>query len=107
MGREEDARREKATQDRNAAEQSMRQKAAGEEAHRRQAIAESEAALLEAEAMPLRQYLLSNVVPTLSEGLSEVCKEQPEDPIEYLAQYLFAHAQDIAPALAAGSGKRT
>merc|ERR1712217_296093 len=99
LEREEDARREKATQDRQAAEQAMRQQASGEEAHRRQAIAESEAALLEAEAMPLRQYLLSNVVPTLSEGLTEVCKEQPEDPIEYLAQYLFAHAQDIAPAL--------
>merc|ERR1712190_23251 len=107
LERAEDQRREKVVQDRCAAEACMYDQAAREEAQRRQAIAESEAQLLEAEAMPLRQYLLANVVPTLTEGLGEVCKEQPEDPIEYLAQYLFAHAQDIAPNLAGGAGKRS
>lgn len=31
---------------------------------------------------------MAHVVPTLTAGLTEVCKEQPEDPIEFLAQYL-------------------
>jgi len=93
--RSADEQAEQARQAQEAAEAALRQKAAGEEAQRRQAIADSEASLLEAEAMPLRQYLMMQVVPTLSEGLSEVCKEQPDDPIEFLAQYLFAHAQNI------------
>jgi len=76
-------------------EAALRQEMADQEDTRRKVIAQNEANLLEAEAQPLRQYLLTNVVPTLTAGLSEVCKEQPEDPIEYLAQYLFAHAQDI------------
>eukprot|EP00932_Pfiesteria_piscicida_P018795 SRR837773.5642.p1 GENE.SRR837773.5642~~SRR837773.5642.p1 ORF type:complete len:447 (-),score=187.20 SRR837773.5642:23-1174(-) len=83
-----------------AKERELRQEAAAEEADRRQAIAEGEAELLENEVLPLRQYLMTNVVPTLTDGLAEVCKEQPEDPIEFLAQYLFAHAQDIAGSLA-------
>lgn len=80
--------------------------AAGE-ADRRTVLAEGEAALLKSEALPLQQYLLANVVPTLTDGLGEVCKVMPDDPIEYLAQYLFAHAQDIAPQLeAAASANR-
>lgn len=66
------------------------------EAGRRQAIAEAAASDLEQQAHPLRQYLMLNVVPTLTEGLSEVCQKMPDDPIEYLAQYLFAHANDTA-----------
>jgi adenylate kinase len=77
------------------AEQGLMAETADAEAARRQLIKDGESALLDSEAMPLRQYLLRSVVPTLSDGLSKVCKEQPEDPIEYLAQYLFAHAQDI------------
>jgi len=77
------------------AEEGLREATAEGEAERRQLIKDGESALLDSEAMPLRQYLLSSVVPTLSEGLSKVCREQPEDPIEFLAQYLFAHAQDL------------
>jgi len=91
---EGDARREAERQEQAQKEADLRDKTAGEEESRRQVIAQNEAAHLEAEAQPLRGYLLANVVPTLTAGLGEVCKEQPEDPIEYLAQYLFAHAQD-------------
>jgi len=99
LEREEDERRTKAEEEQRAAEAALRRKVGEEESQRRQVISENEASLLESEAMPLRQYLMVNVVPTLSQGLSEVCKEQPEDPIEYLAQYLFAHAADISAAL--------
>lgn len=76
-------------------EAALRQKLANEEETRRKVIARNEAAHLEQEAQPLRQYLMAHVVPTLTAGLTEVCKEQPEDPIEFLAQYLFAHAQEV------------
>ena len=40
-------------------------------------------------AIPLRNYLMQNVIPTLTEGLIEVCKLKPEDPVDYLAEWLF------------------
>ena len=78
-------------------EAALRERLAHEEETRRKVIARNEAAHLEQEAQPLRQYLMAHVVPTLTAGLTEVCKEQPEDPIEFLAQYLFAHAQEVQP----------
>ena len=44
---------------------------------------------IQVRAMPLRDYLMENVIPTLTEGLLEVCKVQPEDPVDYLAEWLF------------------
>lgn len=32
----------------------------------------------------LRQYLADNVVPFLTEGLIELCKSHPEDPVDTL-----------------------
>ena len=40
--------------------------------------------MLEAHSIPLRNYLMKHVMPTLTEGLIEVCKIRPEDPIDYL-----------------------
>lgn len=95
LEKEADASKEAEQKDQAQKEADLRRKMANEEESRRTVIAQNEAAHLEAEAQPLRGYLLANVVPTLTAGLGEVCKEQPEDPIEYLAQYLFAHAQNI------------
>jgi hypothetical protein len=33
----------------------------------------------------------STVVPLLMSGLQNLCKERPEDPVEYLANYLLQH----------------
>jgi protein dpy-30 len=33
----------------------------------------------------------STVVPLLMQGLQTLCKERPEDPVEYLASYLLQH----------------
>ncbi len=44
---------------------------------------------LEAASAPLRNYLMKHVMPTLTQGLVEVCKARPEDPIDFLAEYLF------------------
>jgi adenylate kinase len=38
---------------------------------------------------------MQNIVPTLSDGLLEVAKVQPEDPVEFLAEYLFEKSFDL------------
>ena len=40
--------------------------------------------LLEAQSIPLRNYLMKHVMPTLTQGLIECCKTRPEDAIDYL-----------------------
>merc|ERR1719352_711791 len=55
-------------------------------------IAEHQAKQKELEALPLREYLMRYMVPSLTEGLIEMCKVVPEDPVDYLATYLEQHA---------------
>lgn len=95
LEKEKDAQREREVAERKAKEQNRQDERDKDEEGRLRMLAESEAQLLANETLPLRQYLMINVVPTLTEGLMEVCKVTPEDPIEYLSEYLFAHAQDI------------
>jgi adenylate kinase len=45
--------------------------------------------LVDSCSLPLRKYLMTNVIPPLVEGLLEVCKAKPDDPIDYLSEYLF------------------
>jgi len=40
--------------------------------------------LLEAQSIPLRNYLMQHVMPTLTQGLIECCKVRPDDAIDYL-----------------------
>ncbi len=39
---------------------------------------------LEAQSVPLRNYLMKHVLPTLTQGLNECCKVRPDDPVDYL-----------------------
>ena len=39
---------------------------------------------LEAQSIPLRNYLMKHVLPTLTEGLNDCCKTRPDDPVDYL-----------------------
>jgi adenylate kinase len=91
----EDAQREREVADIKSKEAFRQQVRGKEEDARLRLLADTEKKLLENEALPLRQYLQINVHPTLTDGLMEVCKVMPEDPIEYLAEYLFAHAHKI------------
>lgn len=92
---EEDERKRKLLEDRRAKETDQRSRRQGEEKERLKGIAESDQQLLETQSLPLRQYLMMNAVPVLTEGLIEICKVMPEDPVDYLAEYLFAHAHEI------------
>ncbi len=58
-------------------------------------IKEQERDLLDTRSQPIRQYLMDNVVPILTEGLIDVCKELPEDPVDYLAEYLFKRSLEV------------
>ena len=44
--------------------------------------------MLEAKTLPLRNYLMRHVMPTVTQGLIEVCKTKPEDPVDYLVGYV-------------------
>ncbi|GLE06601.1 hypothetical protein PINS_up015995 [Pythium insidiosum] len=61
-------------------------------------IQREEAELLEARAKPLRTYLMDTVLPALTEGMLEVVKVQPDDPIDYLAEFLFKKGQELEAA---------
>lgn len=43
---------------------------------------------------PTRKFLLLNIMPILTKGMLEVCKINPIDPIDYLADFLFTNSTD-------------
>lgn len=58
-------------------------------------IRRQERDLLDLRSQPIRQYLMDNVVPHLTEGLIELCKTVPEDAIDHLANFLLERADLI------------
>ncbi|KEG11827.1 protein dpy-30 [Trypanosoma grayi] len=57
----------------------------------RRAIEKADLQSLEKRKVPLRLYLQRNIMPLLSKGLVEVCKTRPEDPVDFLAEWLARH----------------
>jgi len=41
------------------------------------------------QALPIRQYLETAVVPILLQGMQALVKERPNNPVEFLAAYLL------------------
>jgi len=60
------------------------------------AVKQQEEEALRQAAAPLRAYLMDNVMPTLTQGLIEVCKARPDDPVDYLAEFLFKKNPQIS-----------
>ncbi|XP_072193424.1 adenylate kinase 7 isoform X3 [Excalfactoria chinensis] len=58
-------------------------------------VKKQEQELLEAQSIPLRNYLMRHVMPTLMQGLNECCKIRPDDPVDFLAEYLFKNNPDV------------
>eukprot|EP00740_Mantoniella_antarctica_P023443 CAMPEP_0198687094 /NCGR_PEP_ID=MMETSP1468-20131203/41962_1 /TAXON_ID=1461545 /ORGANISM="Mantoniella sp, Strain CCMP1436" /LENGTH=108 /DNA_ID=CAMNT_0044434337 /DNA_START=55 /DNA_END=381 /DNA_ORIENTATION=- len=44
---------------------------------------------LDVQALPIRQYLDTAVVPILLQGMQALVKERPNNPVEFLAAYLL------------------
>jgi adenylate kinase len=65
------------------------------EKHRLECIQKEEAEILEARSKPLRTYLMETVLPALTEGMLEIIKVQPKDPVDYLAEFLFRKGKEM------------
>jgi hypothetical protein len=50
---------------------------------------EKEFKLLEKKSEILRRYLAENVLPILTKGIIEICDNMPQDPVEYLSNFLL------------------
>ena len=95
--REETERAEREERQRQEAEECARQEM--EDRRRQQMVwmerltevKRQELEALEARSLPLRSYLMKHVIPTLTQGLLECAKVKPDDPVDYLAEYLFSN----------------
>ncbi|NWU62194.1 KAD7 kinase, partial [Pterocles burchelli] len=87
---------EKAERERQEAEERTERMANWEEWNKHlEEVKRQEQELLEAQSIPLRNYLMKNVMPTLMQGINECCRIRPDDPVDFLAEYLFKNSPDI------------
>ncbi|NXN24747.1 KAD7 kinase, partial [Nycticryphes semicollaris] len=87
---------EKAEQEQREAEERAERMANWEEWNKHlEEVKRQEQELLEAQSIPLRNYLMKNVMPTLMQGINECCRIRPDDPVDFLAEYLFKNSPDI------------
>ncbi|NXP09714.1 KAD7 kinase, partial [Thinocorus orbignyianus] len=76
---------EKAEQERREAEERAERMANWEEWNKNlEEVKRQEQELLEAQSIPLRNYLMKNVMPTLMQGINECCRIRPDDPVDFL-----------------------
>ncbi|XP_041273912.1 adenylate kinase 7 [Onychostruthus taczanowskii] len=88
--------KEKAEEKRKEDKEREERKARLEEWNKQQEeVKKQEQELLEAQSVPLRNYLMKNVMPTLMQGINECCRIRPDDPVNFLAEYLFKNSPDI------------
>lgn len=91
----ERARTEEAQKKQKMAEEAARKVKEEKEALKLEKLREQERDLLDQRSQPIRQYLMDNVVPHLTEGLIDLCKDIPDDPVDYLANFLLKKADEI------------
>ncbi|NXQ52349.1 KAD7 kinase, partial [Anthoscopus minutus] len=76
---------EKAEQEHKEAKEREERMARREEWNKQQEeVKKQEQELLEAQSVPLRNYLMKNVMPTLMQGVNECCRIRPDDPVNFL-----------------------
>nr|CAB3220768.1 adenylate kinase 7 [Phallusia mammillata] len=81
---------ERAIRERNEAEEAAIMKQRQEEwLERLEEVRRQEREVLELQSIPLRNYLMKHVMPTLTQGLIQCCQVRPDDPVDYLAEFLF------------------
>ena len=44
--------------------------------------------------LPMQAYLDKTVMPLVLEGMAEVSKKRPENPLKFLADYLMQHSNE-------------
>ena len=100
MRHEEEENRRKAEEERELKlkekeEQEKRRAKEAQDAAKAELIKQQERDLLDTRSQPIRQYLMDNLVPYLTQGLIELCKKVPQDPVDTLADFLLAKADEI------------
>jgi adenylate kinase len=48
------------------------------------------------EKMYMRQFLMKAIIPVLTEGMIDVWRVGPTDPVDYLAEYIFKKSNELA-----------
>ena len=91
----EKAKKDEVMKKQKASEEATRKVKEEREALKLEKLREQERDLLDQRSQPIRQYLMDNVVPHLTEGLIDLCKDIPEDPVDYLAKFLLKKADEI------------
>lgn len=86
---EENKRIQEEVEQREAVEARDRAKHLEEWHNKLEEVKKQECEMLEVQSIPLRNYLMTHVMPTLTQGLIACCKVRPQDPIDFLAEYLF------------------
>ena len=86
---------EEASKKQRSAEAEVKKVKDAKEAIKMERLREQERDLLDQRSQPIRQYLMDNVVPHLTEGLIDLCKTIPDDPTDYLANFLLKKADEI------------
>ena len=43
----------------------------------------------------MRQFLMKQVIPVLTEGMIDVYKVGPTDPVDYLSDYIFKKSNEL------------
>lgn len=51
--------------------------------------------LKECDKLNMRQFLMKNIIPVLTEGMIDVWKVGPLDPVDYLADYIFKKSNEM------------
>lgn len=52
-------------------------------------------AVAQTENLNMRQFLMKCIIPVLTEGMIDVWKVKPTDPIDYLSEYVFRKSNEI------------
>ena len=45
--------------------------------------------------MNMRQFLMKQIIPVLTEGMIDVYRVGPTDPVDYLAEYIFSKSNQL------------
>jgi len=53
------------------------------------------AALEDTSKLNMRQFLMKQIIPVLTEGMIDVYRVGPTDPVDYLAEYIFAKSNNL------------
>lgn len=43
----------------------------------------------------MRQFLMKAIIPVLTEGMIDVYRVSPTDPVDYLADYIYKKSNEI------------